>query len=221
MGKLICPLCGAFTSFSPVQIIGRGILLGRSTADETRWGKVRISAITPYVDDKDTYAILVCQSCSEYFLAKREKYSGELADNWSAVYPIPHKPVAEEIPEPIKSEFEEAYLCFAIGAHMGCLLVCRTALIAMQREQGVSSLKELKENGAISNVLYGQADQVRLWGNMIGHEDVPEAITKEDCEQLLTYLGALLDAVYIQPIRLATLAQKLDQLKKSNNTKKD
>jgi hypothetical protein len=156
------------------------------------------------------YAILTCQACSSWFVAARPKYGRE----WSAVYPIHHKPVTKEIPEPIKGEFEEANLCFAVEAYIACLLVCRTVLIALQREQGVTSLKELKDKGTISNLLYGQADQVRLWANMIGHEDVPEAITKEDSEQLLTYLEALLNAIYVEPKRLIEMAQKHKQLKK-------
>jgi len=212
MSKLICPNCGAATSFSPAQIIGKGTLLDASTEKYTQWGNVQISATIPYDYDEDSYAILVCRACNEYFVAKRKKHAEE--NDWSPVYPIPHRTTAQEIPQPIKSEFEEANLCFAIEAHRACLLVCKTALIAMQREQGVSNLKELKGKGAISEGLYKQADEVRLWANMIGHEDIPEAVTKEDCEQLLTYLEALLNAVYVEPKRLAKLAQKREQLKK-------
>ena len=87
-------------------------------------------------------------------------------------------------------------------------------MIALQREQNVSSLNELKENGIISARLYNQSNEIRLWANMVGHEDVLEAVTKEDSEQLLTYLEALLNAVYVEPKRLAELAQKREQLKK-------
>jgi hypothetical protein len=221
MSKITCPNCGVATSFSPALISGKGVLVDDSNKIYTKWGEVRISAITPYVYEEETYAILVCQSCREYFVAKREKYSQESSENWIAVYPIQHKVAAEGIQPPIKGEFEEASLCFVVGAYRACLLVCRTALIAMQREQGVSNLKELMGKGAISNILYKQADQVRLWGNMVGHEDIPEAITKEDCEQLLTYLETLLDAVYVQPIRLSTLTQKLGKLKKKDDAQKD
>lgn len=209
MSKLICPNCGAATSFSPDQIIGEGILLGRSTETDTEWGRVQISAITTHEYDEDAYAILICQACNEYFVAKREAYG----DEWLAVYPIPHKPVAQEIPEPIRGQFEEAQLCFAIEAYIACLLVCRTALIAIQREQGVSNLKELKDKGIISDLLYKQANQVRLWANMVGHEDIPEAISGEDCEQLLVYLEALLTSVYVEPKRLSELTQKFEKLK--------
>jgi len=213
MSKLICPNCGVATSFSPLQIIGRGALLGRSTENETEWGKVQISAVTPDNYNVTHYAILLCQACEEPFVATKEPY--EMSDAWSAVYPISHKPVAKEIPKPIKGEFKEANLCFAVGAYIACLLVCRTVLIALQREQKVSSLKELMEKGIISKMLYEQADQVRLWGNTISHEDiVPESVTKEDSEKLLTYMESILNAVYVEPKRLGKLTKKRQQLKK-------
>jgi hypothetical protein len=212
MSKLICPNCGVATSFSPEQIIGRGILLDYSTEAKTTWGKVQISAVTSYTHDEDTYAILVCRACNEYFVAKREKYTEE--DNWSPVYPIPHKPAAKEIPEPVKGEFEEANLCFAVGAYRGCVSMCETALEALWRKQDASGLQDLKEKGIISPQLYDRGKEVRLWGNVAKHEPIPDAVEKEDAEQLLTYLETILNAVYVEPERLAKLAQKREQLKK-------
>jgi len=213
-GKLVCPLCGVSTSFSPLLLEGKGALLKDFDSDDIHYIDVGLRAVTSdrcmRRSSKDTgYAIVICQDCGAWFVAERQRYGRE----WLAVYPIPHKTVSQEIPEPIKSEFEEAYLCFAVEAYRGCLLVCRTALIDIQREQDVSNLKELVDKGIISNMLYGQADQVRLWANMIGHEELPETISKEDTEQLLDYLGMLLDTVYVQPKRLSDLSQKLRQLK--------
>ena len=48
MAKLMCPLCGATTSFSPAQIIGKGVLLGKSSDKYTEWGDVQLSAVTPF-----------------------------------------------------------------------------------------------------------------------------------------------------------------------------
>jgi len=105
MSKLICPHCGNFTAFSPAQIRGEGALLDKSTDEYTHWGEVQISAVVPskYEYGEESYAILVCLACMNYFVAKIEKYASK--DDWLAVYPIQHKPVAKEIPEPIRSEF--------------------------------------------------------------------------------------------------------------------
>lgn len=213
MSKLVCPHCGSFTTFSPAQVTGDGILLDASSDTYTKWGKVRISAITPhgYRDTDEAYAILVCQGCTNYFIAKKEKY----ADDWQAVYPIQHKPVAKEIPEPIRSEFEEANLCFTIGAYKACLAICMVALESLWQQQDASGLNDLKTKEVISSRLFSRATEIRLWAGLVKHEFIHEIVTREETEELLTYLDEILHDVYVQPAHLAALAQKREQIKKS------
>ena len=112
MAELICPHCGVRTSFSPAPIIGKGILRETSSEDNTVRGEVQISAIFPYSAGygDDAYAIVFCEGCDGFFVAKKESRTSREDSKWSAVYPIQHKVAADEIPEPIKSEFEEATL---------------------------------------------------------------------------------------------------------------
>ncbi len=210
MGNILCPHCNVATSLNPVLIEDdRAFMPDRSSERERVYEKAVVLGIKeakyPY---EVSYGIFECQACSERFLAKKEKYT-----DWIVAYPLPHKPVDEEVPEPIKSQFEEARLCFIVDAYLGCLLVSKTALIAVQRNTGVANLKELKGKGLISNILYEQADEIRLWANMVGHEDIPDEVAKKDCEQLLVYMEALLHAIYVEPRRLADLSQKRKQLK--------
>ncbi len=210
MNKILCPHCNVATSLNPVIIEDdKAFMPDRSTDNSKVYEKAKVYGIKWAAYSYEvSYGIFECQACSERFVAKKEEYT-----DWVVAYPLPHKPVAEEIPEPIRSQFYEAQTCFAVDAYFGCLLVCRTALIAAQRNTGVTSLKELKEKGLISNILYEQADEVRLWANMVGHEDIPDKIVKDDCEQLLAYMEALLHAIYVEPKRLADLSQKRKQLK--------
>ena len=210
MGNILCSICNTATSLNPVLIEDdHAFMPDRSSEEQRVYEKAVVFGIKeakyPY---KVSYGIFECKSCDARFVAKKEEYT-----DWVAVYPLPHKPVADEIPEPVKSQFEEAQLCFAIDAVLGCLLVCRTALIAVQRNKGVANLKELREKGLISNTLYEQADEVRIWANIVGHEDIPDKVVKDDCEQLLAYMEALLYAIYVEPKRLADLSQKRKQLK--------
>jgi hypothetical protein len=210
MGNILCPHCNTATSLNPVLIEdNRAFMPDRSSETERVYEKAVVFGIKeakyPY---NVSYGIFECQACGERFLARKEEYT-----DWVVAYPLSRKPVDEEIPEPIKSQFEEAQLCFVVDAYLGCLLVCRTALIALQRNKGVTSLKELKEKGIISNILYEQADEVRLWANMVGHEDIPIRTARDDCEELLVYMEALLNAIYVEPKRLADLSQKRKQLK--------
>ena len=147
-----------------------------------------------------------------FLLAKLDAIIGYLASINSEKPKTSKSPVAEEIPEPMKSKFEESQICFDAGAYLGCLLVCKTTLIALQRNMGITRLEELQGKG-ISNTLYKQADEVRLWANMFGHEDVPEKVDKDDCEQLMTYIETLLNAIYVEPKRFSDLNNKRQQLK--------
>jgi hypothetical protein len=214
MFNLICPICGTATSFSPAHIEGKGILLERSGEDHTQYSKVNIAAIIPYKYGEESYAILVCQSCFEYFIIKRDKYSEDKISSFEVVYPIKHKVAPIEIPEPIKGEFEEASLCFAVGAYRASVSMGEAALEALWREQKAKGLLELKEKGIISDSLYHRANEVRLWANVAKHELIPNVVSKEDAEQLLTYLETLLNTVYVEPPRLDSLVSKRKELEK-------
>ena len=209
MGKLVCPICGAFTSAEPAEF-GARVKIERSSGLRFELG----TAIAAAYDEnrKVTHGILDCQACGRRFVGIKDTGSSE----WSAVYPIAAKDVGPEIPEPIRGELKEAYLCFAVGAYRGCVSMCETALEALWRKQKASGLLDLKEKGIISPQLYEQGDEVRLWGNVAKHELVPDVVEKEDAEQLLTYLDAILNAVYVEPERLSRLTQKREQLKESS-----
>ena len=104
-------------------------------------------------------------------------------------------------------------------AYIGCLMLCRTALIALQRNRNVSQLVDLKDKGVISETLYKQADEVRLWANVVGHENInPEMVNKEDTEQLIIYVESLLDAMYVQPNRLAVLTNKRKEMQNNSGS---
>ena len=203
MAGLQCPHCGAYTSFEPVRV------KGASAHDVVTGGKMFITALATTEGSKDEppyFAILECQACRRDFVAR--KISPTIA-GWKAVYPLAIRAVPDGLPDNIASAFKEAALCFAVEAYQGCLLMARTALIRLQRERGVSSLQELHDKGKISESLYQKADEVRLWANMIGHEDVaPDVVQKEDCEELLAYLEELLHAIYTAPAKLDRLTQK-------------
>jgi hypothetical protein len=213
MSGLKCPNCGTPAAFTPIYITRGEVFHYVIGTKEAATHNYVVPVVMPQSLSGSgiRYAILCCQECESLFVVK------ELSDGkgWFVVYPIQHKAVAKEIPEPIKGEFEEANLCFATGAHLACLLMCKTVVIALQRQQNVSNLKQLEDKGTISKTLYEQADEVRLWANIIGHEDiVPESVTKEDCEQLLAYVEAVLNAIYVEPARFGALKQKREQMKK-------
>lgn len=144
------------------------------------------------------FSIFKCPNCRKNFVGQYRR----------VVWPLPDIPVPEELPRQIQIALIDAKKAHAVEADIAALLAARTTIVRMQRDLHVASLKELRENGRITEVLYRQADEVRLWANAFGHEDVPDMVEPADVDQLLTYLDILLDAVYVQPARLAALQAK-------------
>jgi hypothetical protein len=210
MGKLICPICGDATS-PTAEVFEAKVQTGDIMGWHIHDG--RANAITPSEPGQRTYGIMKCNSCNKRFVAQVE------SDEWVAVYPIPTKRVDLDIDEPMKGEFEEAQLCFAVGAYRACVCMCGTALEAVWHQQKASGLLDLKNKGVISHQLYERADEVRLWDNIAKHELVPNVVNQADAEQLLTYVEAILNAVYAEPKRLSRLAGKREELKKSSEAK--
>jgi hypothetical protein len=147
---------------------------------------------------------------------QKEKWSSKESREWTVVYPFQHKVAAEGIPEPIRSEFEEASLCFVIKAYKACALMCQITLEHVWQDKHVSGLAQLRDDDIISTSLYNRANQVRLWGNLVKHELLTDPVSPEDAEQLLGYLEILLNEIYAEPERLDKLAKKLKKLEKKD-----
>ncbi|MGD0780855.1 MAG: DUF4145 domain-containing protein [Dehalococcoidales bacterium] len=212
MKTLICPLCGVYTSFNPALVNLPEHMSYEPSSIPAVVSPVPVFVLGHHVPPRkglDNYAIVVCQGCGELFIATNKGMEG-----WVAVHPIPHKMLPIEVPEPIKSEFEEASLCLAIDAYKACMLMCEIALEHLWNQQGVSGLDDLKDKGIISNRLYNRANEIRLWGNLIKHKLLDSSISKDESNQVIGFLELLLHEVYIEPAHLDALTKKRENLKK-------
>lgn len=212
MGKIVCPHCNTATSLNPVLIEDEyAFMPDRSSEKESVYEKAVVRAIKlAEYSDEVSYGIFQCQACEERFVAKQQKCKDE---DWVVAYPVLHKPVAEEIPEPIKGEFEEASLCFAVGAYRACASMCQRTLESLCQNKKVSGLNQLLDKGIISQGLFDRATEIRLWAGIIKHQRI-ESVSKEDAEQLLAYLEVILNHIYVEPKRLDALRQKREQIEK-------
>ena len=210
--SVICPRCGTKTSLSPVNIVDETAYLPDSSSETNRvYAKAVVFAITDNDSPHYTnYGIFTCQACYKRFVAKKH-----ISDNeWVPVYPIPHKSIAEEVPKPIKEEFEEASLCFAVGAYKACAAMCQRTLESLCQNKKVSGLNELLSSGIISQTLFNRATEIRLWAGITKHKPLDEPVLKEDAELLLRYLEDILDHVYVEQKVFDSLVQKRKQLDK-------
>ena len=203
------PICKTATAFRPVTTQASGMLVDQSNQYSRKYADVLVPALVEDRDRGEHYAICECQECGRlYIAAKQYGYFGD----WRAAYPLPIREIVGEAPEDVRHAFEDALKCLAVEAYGGCLLMCRTTIIRLLRDKKAAGLKELLDKEVISGMLYGhygQSDEVRLWANMIGHEDFSlESVTPEAVEELIGYVEALLDATYAEPLRLQGLKQK-------------
>ena len=145
------------------------------------------------------YGIIGCYECNREFIVNHLR---------QVLFPLAGTIVAPEIPSNVREAFVDAKKAHAAGAEMAALLAARTALIRMQREQECSKIKDLVDKGKITQLLWGQADEVRQWANATGHDEDPPTPSKEGGEQLLGYIELLFDTLYVQPVRLLAFKQK-------------
>lgn len=204
-----CPNCNVTVQLIPSRVSGsiytssgvkiRGAILEDSGLTHRVSPSYHVSA---YFDlEGAQYRIAKCTSCNHEFVA--ERFSDRV------LWPLPNMAVSEDIPGNIRQMFIEAQKAYAVGAETASLLAARTALIRMLRDQSCSSFIELRDNGKLTQLLYEQANEIRLWATMTGHEEVSEDNpTPEDVKQLLDYLDILFDTLYVQPVRLKEIRDR-------------
>lgn len=215
MSGLKCPTCGSPTPFTPIYLT-RGEIFDYvdGTREAASSSKV-VEAVMQQSWRGSRYAILCCQDCENLFVV------ADLPDGggWRVVYPIPHKTVAKEIPNPVKDEFEEANLCFAIGAYRACAAMCQRTLESLCQNKGVSGLNQLRDDGIISPRLFDRATEIRLWAGIVKHKPIAESVTKDDAEELLTYLDDILNHVYVEPAHYKARKEKREEIENKSAKK--
>lgn len=216
MVKLICPHCGTPAPFTPIYLAEGSVFGYTEGADLAAKAKDVFKAKMPMSIEGDYYAIIECQTCYHCFIA-HETYDKD----WHAVYPLSPKSVSDVIPEPIKSQFKEAWLCFVVEGYRACVAMCQITLESLWQDKKASGLSDLVQNGIISKNLEERANEIRLWGNLTKHKLLTQSVLDEDAKQLLTYLEVVLNDVYVEPQRLEELKKKRDKIKKSKRAKQD
>lgn len=113
-------------------------------------------------------------------------------------------PTEDRIPENIRKDLIEAKQCFQVNAFRGCAVIARRTIQSACIDKGstktdlIHQLKEIKENGIITNDLKEWADVVRWVGNDAAHPNKSE-VTKEDAEDILHLAEQFLHVIYVAP----------------------
>ncbi len=210
-----CPHCRCSTPHRPYRMYGPVFTTQNQIPIK---GGVDERSGSVFMDDDASLTVTYELRSSSYMIVRCIECSGEfVALNYpvAVVHPRkePNVEPAPEIPEPVRGILFEAKKAHSVGLETCSLLGARTALIRMQRQQECKGIDDLVAKGVITPFLARQANEVRLWGNVTAHEDVPpEHPESADVEQLLGFLDLLFDTVYVQPARLEALKAKRSQV---------
>lgn len=142
-----------------------------------------------------------CNSCHMVVL---------IHDVTKKIYPSPlPKPINEKIKGAIKRDFEEANLCFSIGAYRAAAVMARRSLQSICLDKGAKDDDRLNvqidwlfAQGIITKDLKEWAHEVRLVGNNAAHPKIPEEdtpVTKEDADDILQLLDQFCQVLYVAP----------------------
>lgn len=125
----------------------------------------------------------------------------------------------EDVPEHIASVASEAYSCFSIEMYRAALLMARTALEATAKQRGITEgtlakkIETMAENNIVPYYLENEATEIRLSGNDMAHADLDTPVTKDEANEILGFLDAVLDHVYQQPTKAKRRKEEREKAK--------
>ena len=196
MASVQCPHCQAFTTLTPLRVVGTAHVLDLNMNNKDR------QSTYPLTDGEHT--IVTCGACDRTFFVVDEMYSDEGLQVW----PPLSRATPDNLPAGAHAAFRDASLAESVGSTIGAFMAARTALERMLRDKGMSRFSDMVPD-LITTTMYGAADEVRLWANLLTHEDVDAAdITPEDVAEIMEYLSTILEVIYTQPARVEQARQR-------------
>lgn len=171
----------------------------------------KATSLTPrsrYSKSGSEYWIGECNSCNFFFLIKSKLING----NWCIlkIYPntLPES-IDSNLPDFLKNDLSEANICFASKCYKAAALMSRRVLQMCCLNQNaplekklIEQIDWLLEQQIITAKLQKWAHQVRIVGNEAAHEqekNLKEAVSKEDAEDIMKLLKAIVGILYITP----------------------
>jgi hypothetical protein len=143
-----------------------------------------------------TWWMGVCNYCKEPVLVQND---GEV------IYPSPSPPPTDErIPDPMRSDLDEAKKCFSVDAWRGCAVIARRSIQAAALGKGApdgklaEQITDLVNKGVITHDLKEWADVVRWVGNDAAHP-TGAPVSEEDAEDILKLAEQFLHVIYVAP----------------------
>ena len=168
--------------------------------------------------------LLACPVCTNSIVAIQETIMDEAYDlTWSPirrVWPEPEPIARTGVPDIVGVAQAEAYRCFNAKAYEACAVMCGRALEAIckhfntKSEMLAGGLTELLEKKIIDEKIYEWGEALREHRNIGAHAG-QESITRLDAADLINFLEAICDYIFVLTKRFEEFAQRKKQLKKA------
>ncbi len=181
-------------------------------AFECRRGKGLVVILTSYKkEDAKQAFLLLLRICKHY--TKNTEVAAEI------------KKIDYSIPEPVRSTFIEALVCFSYDLYVPALIMCRKALEESVIYQGATKFnlhKKIEEIFANEkdSVLKKLANQIKDFGNWVAHPEIfaGKEATEEDAKIIINCMKNYFNYTHsIDQIAQATEERKIELAKEEVN----
>lgn len=217
--SFLCPFCGKHTSASPTKL--QTEMLGKY---DSLFRELEVEGTPHYAEGNGSrWWLGKCNACQSPVLIDR---------NGHRVYPRPQAAeVAREIPDPMRSDLNEALVCFSAGAYNAAVVMARRALQCAAVEQGATKgdalwkqIKWLDDNRKITAQQRDWADAARWVGNHGAHDTEPKVsqgnpvitnVDRDDAQDTLELVHGLFEALYVATARAKAQLGKRGQIPKT------
>lgn len=208
----LCPRCQKQSSF---DIVGpQAVTFDPDTVLAERDGRQ-----TPV--HVDQVSILYCRNCRQGVVVVeeqcvaghswRESRQGGGAITWKGIHwwPAADAQLSPDVPSQIADVFQEAVRAVHAECPRAGAVMARRTMEAITVDKGESTgvladrLKNLATKGVLLPTLVDWAKEVRLVGNAGAHFDPINKVSKEDAQQLISFVRELLRYLYELPAELA------------------
>lgn len=118
------------------------------------------------------------------------------------------------MPELISSPASEAYSCFSIGSYRATILMARSVLEAICKNNAIvqgtlaQKIEQLATKIGMPPLVVEQANEIRYFGNEMAHGDFTQPVSEDDANDVLDLMDIIIDYVYQQPEQLAALKKR-------------
>ncbi len=167
------------------------------------FGKVIASHESYYEGDPSPFhaKLLECPRCKNTLLGGYYVFEEPISE-LSRLWPLQETYVPHEIPDICRFSIIEAKLCYKAKAYSATAVMCGRALEGICKHHKTSSkdlfngIKELRDKKIIDERIYLWSEQLRHHRNIGAHAS-SEKVSKEDAHDLLDFVSAICEYVFV------------------------